>query len=447
MPRMIETESTSTAPSAWPATVRRLLDRARDRVEAAIGDPGIALPALLLLAFVLRAAWIDKPPGALIFDESYYVNASRVILGLPVAEGDHYAESPAGLDPNIEHPPLGKVLIAGSMLIFGDGPLGWRLPSIIAALIAIAATYMIVRAAGETAALAFGIAGFVAFDSLTFVHGRIGTLDMLALAPILVGAWLALRERWLLAGALIGLGLLVKLSAAYGLLAIGSLLTLRALASWRRDRRLPVMDLRAGLLLGVGFAVVAVVGLWLLDARFTTFMNPIEHLRHIVEYGASLKEPVVRSGFCTGATSAPWQWLINECQINYLSVDSAIREGDAVVARVSAIEFRGAMNPILAGAPLILSLTASFGLAWRTRDRLATWAVVWALANWLPYVLLVLVSQRVMYIFYFLPVIPAVAAALAVLLWRSGLPRWIGAAYVIAYVVGFVAYFPFRQVP
>jgi dolichyl-phosphate-mannose-protein mannosyltransferase len=427
-------------------TGRAFVGRARIRLESAVNDPSIALPALLLVAFVLRAAWIDKPPGALIFDEAYYVNASRVILGIPVIEGAHYDDGTAGLDPNIEHPPLGKLVMAGSMLVFGDGALGWRLPSIVAALIAIAAVYLIVRAAGETNALAFGVAGFVAFDNLTLVHGRIGTLDMLALAPMLLAAWLALRERWLLAGTLLGLGLLVKLSTMYGLLAIGALLALRALGSWRRDGRLPMVDVRAGVLLAAGFAVVSIVGLWILDIRFTTFTNPLDHLRHMIEYGASLKEPGTRSGFCTGAASAPWQWLVNECQINYLSVDTVVREGETVVGRVSAIEFRGAMNPLLAG-PLLLAFPVLVGYAWRTGNRLATWAIAWGLAGWLPYVLLVLVSHRVTYIFYFLPVIPAVAVALAVLLWRSGLPRWIGGLFVVMYVIGFIAYFPFRQVP
>jgi dolichyl-phosphate-mannose-protein mannosyltransferase len=446
MPPVVEAHGTSTDRRSRLALGQELVGRVRERLEGWVNDPGIALPALLLLSFVLRAAWIDKPPGGVIFDETYYVNASRVILGLPVAEGAHYAGSPAGLDPNTEHPPLGKVLIAGSMAIFGDGPLGWRLPSIIAALVAIAAVYLIVRASGETAALAFGIAGFVAFDNLTFVHGRIATLDMLVLAPILVGAWLALRERWLLAGVLVGIGFLVKLSALYALLAIGGLLALRAIGRWRGDRRFPVVDARAATSLIVGVAVVGLVGLWLLDLRFTTFTSPLDHVRHMVEYGAGLKEPVARSGLCAGAVSAPWQWLINECQINYLSVDSIVRDGETIVARVPAVEFRGAMNPLLM-APLLLALLVSLGVAWRTGHRLATWAIVWGLANWLPYVFLVLASHRVTYIFYFLPVVPAAAGVLAVLLWRSTLPRWIGGVYAAAYVIGFLAYFPFRQVP
>ena len=49
--------------------------------------------------------------------------------------------------------------------------------------------------------------------------------------------------------------------------------------------------------------------------------------------------------------------------------------------------------------------------AWRKRDTTALWAVTWAAAHWLPYLLLALISDRIMYIYYFLPTVPAVATA------------------------------------
>jgi hypothetical protein len=52
-----------------------------------------------------------------------------------------------------------------------------------------------------------------------------------------------------------------------------------------------------------------------------------------------------------------------------------------------------------------------------------------------------------MYIYYLLPAIPAIAVAIALLLGRAGLPRFVGWGFVVAYAVGFAAYFPFRQIP
>ena len=166
----------------------------------------------------------------------------------------------------------------------------------------------------------------------------------------------------------------------------------------------------------------------------------------MVEYGASLKGPTSAGGVCTGISSAPWQWPFNECQINYLRVDVNVSAGENVISSVPSIDVRGALNPVLAGATLLASLFTIW-LAWRTKNVLARWSVVWAAANYLPYVALAIVSARVTYIYYFLPVVPAVAIAVAILMLRGGLPRFVAWGYIVAYAIGFAAYFPFRQIP
>jgi 4-amino-4-deoxy-L-arabinose transferase-like glycosyltransferase len=416
------------------------------RLFASIRDPGTALPLLLIAAFAARVVWLDLPPHSLIFDEAYYVNAARILLGWTVEPGAHYAGATAGLDPNMEHPPLGKLILAGSMLVFGDNGVGWRIPSVIAGMAALAALYGIVRAAGESAWLGVLAVGFLAFDNLTLVHGRIGTLDMLVLAPILVGAWLALRDRWALAGICMALGMLVKLTAVYGLLAILTLLLIRMATTWRTERRLRVADVRPAVTLVVVSVGLMLAGLWALDSRYTTYASPIDHLKHMVEYGANLRAPVDRAGICATNDSNPWEWPFNECQITYLRVDVTVRAGDRVLSKVPTIDFRGALNPLLAGAiPLAILFTT--WLAWRTRNRLARWAVVWAAANYLPYVVLAIVNHRITYIYYFLPVVPAIAVCIAILLLRGGLPRFVLVGFVAAYIVGFAAYFPFRSIP
>ena len=61
-------------------------------------------------------------------------------------------------------------------------------------MIALLAVYLIARDTVGRAWLPVLVTGLVAFDNLTLVHGRIGTLDMLVLAPMLLGSWLALRK-------------------------------------------------------------------------------------------------------------------------------------------------------------------------------------------------------------------------------------------------------------
>jgi dolichyl-phosphate-mannose-protein mannosyltransferase len=403
--------------------------------------PREVLGLLLLAALLCRLFWLERPRRTLIFDERFYVNAARVILGWRVPQGDPYAGQPAGLDPNHEHPPLGKLLIAGSMRLFGDNPYGWRIPSLLAGMGAIILVYAIVRTAGGDGWLGAVAAAVLAFDNLVFVHSRIATLDMPMVALLLLGVWCWLRGWRLLAGMTLGLAGLVKLGAIYGLAAPLLLELGRLTISWSKSRRWSRDALQGTVLLVAGFVSVWLLGLWLLDLAFTTYKAPWDHLHYMLHYGFSLARP----GGPANYESRPWQWLANEVQIPYLRVAENLSVHGQVVATRPIVDFRGAMNPFVIGAaPLGLSYAA--WRAWRFRDRLSLWVVAWFVATYLSFFPLVWASNRTTYIFYFLPTLPAVAVAIAQLLRQSGLPRVITWGYTLALLVGFLAYFPFRHV-
>lgn len=431
-----------------PGIVARVRGSAVGRVAAgwldSLRNPARAIGLLLLVSLLLRVVWLGVPAKGLIFDETYYVNAARVILGWPATA--HYVGSPPGFDPNTEHPALGKLLIATSMFFFGDNGIAWRLPSVIFGMVALLAVYLIVRDTGRSAWLPILVTALVSFDNLTLVHGRIGTLDILVLAPMLVGSWLALRKRWILAGVAMGIALLIKITALYGIGAVVLYVLLTEGPDWWRARRRPGLDDLRGPL---GFVIItfsiAIGGLTLLDIALSRFPSPIDHIARIFTYGANLKAPIT-VGLCPEADSRPWQWLFNECQINYFRTDVTVMAGGDIIAKHATIEFRGALNPFLAGAiPLAALFTAWY--AWRTRDRLAIWAIAWGAANYVPYLLLAVFTPRIMYIYYALPLVPAAAVGIALLLTRAGLPRAILWGFLAAYLIGFAAYFPFRQIP
>src|SRR5579875_2278465 len=107
----------------------------RPPLRATLRSPLAALALVCVLSLGLRAAWLDEPCRSpcrastdrlLVFDETYYVNAARVIAGVRPPSGVPYAGAPSGDDPNAEHPQGAKLIVAGLIKLFGDGPLAWR---------------------------------------------------------------------------------------------------------------------------------------------------------------------------------------------------------------------------------------------------------------------------------------------------------------------------------
>lgn len=411
-----------------------------ERLLTLATPPRLALGLLLLASLWCRLVWLTTPDKASIFDEVYYVNATRIILGVQVAPGEHYAGAPAGLDPNTEHPPLGKAIMAVSMRVLGDDPYGWRIPSVIAGMLAILLLYAIVRAGGGDAWMGVIAATLFSFDNLVLIQSRAGMLDMMLVLFLLCGAWCYLRSWPVLAGAGLALAADVKISGLYGLLAILLCEAARLGLRRRRSHAWNVADVKPVAYLVGSFLVVWIGVLWLLDLKLSSYHNPFDHLHHILQYGVNL----TRRGGPANEESYPWQWLANDVQLNYFSTIVTTTAGSDVLHRYT-VNFRGAMNPVIIGS-------ASFGFfyavwrAWHFQDRLSLWVVTWVIGTYLPYYPLVIVQGRIGYLYYFLPTLPAVAVGLAQFLRQAELPRPVVWGYLVVVLVGFVAYFPFRTI-
>jgi dolichyl-phosphate-mannose-protein mannosyltransferase len=402
-------------------------------------EPLHVLGFVLIAAALCRVYLLRTPNTPKIFDETYYVNAARIILGHHVAAGLPYSGQPPGLDPNHEHPPLGKLLIAGSIRLFGDNGFGWRLPSVLAGIACIALVYAIVRAVSDDGWLAVLAAAIFAFDNLVLVHSRIATLDAPMLAFLLLGAWCWLRGWPLAAGAACGLAALVKLPAFFGLIAV-VLLGLGGLAARAvRRRGVDWRTARATMLFLLAFAVVWAGGLWLMDLAFTSFDTPWAHAHAMLNYGFSIR------GVAAGNESRPWSWLINEIRFPYFRLVENVTTHGRVVHTTELVNFEGAMNPVLIGAAL-LAVPYIAWRAWRYRDALSLWVVAWIAGTYLAYYPLILLSDRTTYLYYILPALPATAIAIAMLLREPRVPALVTWGYLAALLVGFAWYFPFHHV-
>jgi dolichyl-phosphate-mannose--protein O-mannosyl transferase len=98
------------------------------------------------------------------FDEIYFART---------AEGYLHLQMPY----EWTHPPLGKLIQAGGIAIFGLTPFGWRIMGVIFATLMVAVTYLLGKKLLGTWIGGFTAAFLMTFDFMHFTMGRMGTAD------------------------------------------------------------------------------------------------------------------------------------------------------------------------------------------------------------------------------------------------------------------------------
>ncbi|MBM3926912.1 MAG: phospholipid carrier-dependent glycosyltransferase [Sphingomonadales bacterium] len=210
-----------------------------------VARPAIAAILIGLAAQTLFSVGVTRP-STLVFDETHYVPAARVLAS---------RERPT----NTEHPLLGKTLIATGIGIFGDTALGWRAMSTIAGTATVLGVFAILLLLfGSVATASYG-ALFAAVNMTLFVHARIAMLEPFLGAFVTLGiaallwAMRSPREtvvrRWLAGAVLLGLASGVKWTAApYVAFAGIAFLAVREKmpAAWPGLHRIPALAMLGG---------------------------------------------------------------------------------------------------------------------------------------------------------------------------------------------------------
>jgi len=431
----------------------------QSRARLRWATPIVALVAVSVISLGARVALLGSPchepctsasAHVLVFDEAYYVNAARLIAGVKPPPGAHYAGSPAGDDPNAEHPQLAKVIIAGAIELFGDGPVAWRLPSILLGSLAILGMFALVRAAGGRPWVAVGAAALLAADNLLLVHSRIATLDIYAVTAMIWAAVLYLRGHPLAAGAVIGVGTTAKEVTPYLLLALLALELLRA----HKDRSAVGPALVRVAICAASAAVVFVGLLALLDWIAPPY-DPLRHklvgggvfghIRFMLDYGANQTSPHGPQGIA----SYPWGWLVDIKPILYLNINPA-RPVPGLLDVHPAAHFLGMINPaiLLVGLPgLATAGWRALGPGRAVASDVELLGLAWFAGTFTPFVLLSLIDDRTSYLYYMVVVMPGIYVCAAQLVARIRLPpRWIG-AWAVTIAIAVVLMYPFTPLP
>jgi hypothetical protein len=150
---------------------------------------------LLLLLAATHYYVISHPSDTTVFDEFYYVPASKDLLNLTAS--------------NIEHPFFGKLWGAMGILLLGDNFLGWRLFYVLIGLASVFAFYRLAQnfMSVELSLLASSLLGF---ENIFFMHTSLLLLDGPCILFALLSFTSYLRKRYYLSALLIGLSVLSK---------------------------------------------------------------------------------------------------------------------------------------------------------------------------------------------------------------------------------------------
>ena len=131
------------------------------RVSARLVGVGLAIGSFLLLVY---RYWF---PREKIFDEVYFARAAEEYL-----QRRYIYEN--------THPPVTKLLITFSTILFGglpggDTSLGWRFLDVVAGAVAVWLLFVLARRITQSTLYAAYAAGLFAFDGMHFVQSRIAT--------------------------------------------------------------------------------------------------------------------------------------------------------------------------------------------------------------------------------------------------------------------------------
>ena len=402
----------------------------------------IAVCVMAVIVLVLHLLIISKPP-ALVFDEKLYIPEAKSFL--------------AGSGLTLpEHPPLGKWLIAGGIAIFGDNPVGWRIPSVLFGVASIFLFYLICgrlvrkEATGDedgtkeaelrqrdawlnmrTLVPVFATFLF-AFENLSFIQAQVAMLDVFSVTFMLLGFLLYLRNKYLWCGVVMGLGMLCKATVLLAILAL--------LVHWGFTRRHEISDeirhvlsklkrknsgAHTSALKDMGKLLLAVVVVWLVLLSLLEypaahqFTNPISRTLEMLKFHVNLT--LSSSGSPIG--SAPWTWLSSPTNVIYWPDSTSFHwvAGHWILGINAANPLYYASVSWNIWTLIILAILYSAYEVIRYRKvphSVAAFALSWFFGVYVLLIPLELATGRLMFTYYFYSAIPAVCLAIAWSGWK-----------------------------
>jgi len=329
--------------------------------------------AMLTLHFLV----ISRPP-TIVWDETWYVNDAKSIIA---GEGDL----------RVEHPALAKLFIITGIHLFGDNAFGWRFFSVIFGTACIPVFFFICRKLRMSGRLTLLATFLFALDDMFFVHSSLALLDIYMLFFTLLGLLFYLQKGYLLTGMTFAISALCKTTGVFGFIAV--------LIHWLLFRR----DESRWFLKMIGSALAAVIAYLSSDILFEYFIQGklVDPLRRTIDMLNSNAANVFTNPPLS-ISSRPWEWIYPWKIIVYAY---------GVAPEPQYISFISWTIQLL-----IVPIFGYLIYKAMKHNTAARFALIWFIVSFLTWIPLDIVTNRVTYVFYFLPTAGAVCIGIALAL-------------------------------
>lgn len=350
-----------------------------------------------------------------------------------------YASAARFTDPNHEHPPLAKLIVAFSALLLGENAIAYRLPSAVFGTALLAFMYLAARKVSNEQ-VAFYAATFLSFDTLTLIQSRVFMLDIFMVSFMVLAFYLFLRGHPIAAEGALGLSALSKEFGAVGLLVIITFGILERVSKEPFNIR-KTAELVAKVLLGFILPVVC------LSASMAIWWNvgPLQQIRQVMSLSQLRVERYFLDGSYVALDSSyhqfgmicpPWLWMLNANPIEYFKKGAGAN---------LTLDYVAMMNPMI----IYLTLPAvaySVWHYWKTQGRVDLFALVWWAFSYLTWYPLAF-AGRIMFIFYMLPAMGAISLMIANLLCHPSMNSYARCSYLLMVIVAALLQFPVKSLP
>ena len=317
----------------------------------------------------INAIYISAPNKESLNKFAKDINATRIILGYKYKDVEFILTY---LNP--EHPPLAKYFIALSMLLIGDYPMSWRIPSIIAGSLTILLTAFLVSKLLKNYWAGVFAAILLAIDPLFRAVSGVALLDVFVAMFVIASLYMAYNRRFGAAGILLGAAIASKFSALFSAIPLWITMTRRGAQISDVVRLGIIVPLLVFILISMPMIMTLGPDRWMSESIIGA-IKWHTHSKHEVGQGP----PV----------SAPWQWITGENAF-WLHINP-----DIVARGNGALYIFTALMTLMA-AVLIIDHEYIF------------LSVLWLWGTWAGYIALWIIGNKTQYSFYAIHIAPMI---------------------------------------